>query len=226
MPETRPFFLLLPALALCGLLFLGGCVTAPIEPLPKTAQAAHGTYHRVEKGETLWRISRAYDIDLGEIVKANRLPDNSVIEPGQIIFIPRKTGEATQNFMPISTEDFCWPVRGRVIAGYGQTADNTINRGLDIQAPEYSRIIASRSGKVVFCGTLAGRLGKTIIIDHGDGYSSLYARNSEVLVKPGDDVIKGTVIAKVGNAGRDKTKYLHFEIRKGYLPQNPGFYLS
>jgi murein DD-endopeptidase MepM/ murein hydrolase activator NlpD len=64
-----------------------------------------------------------------------------------------------------------------------------------------------------------------LIIDHGDGFSSVYARNSEVFIKVGENIKKGTVIAKVGSAGRDKNEYLHFQIRKGHIPQNPNFYL-
>ena len=63
------------------------------------------------------------------------------------------------------------------------------------------------------------------MIDHGDGLSTVYARNSEVFVKIGDEVQRGVRIAKVGQAGRDKNSYLHFEIRKRHVPQNPYFYL-
>jgi len=208
------------------LLTFSGCATAPLEPLPKASPAMPGIYHRVERGQTLWRISKTYDIDIDELVKANRIADTSKIETGQMIFIPRKPGVKPQSARPlILDEDFGWPVKGKIIAGYGQMRENAVNKGIDIQAPENARVFASRSGKVVFAGLTNGKFGKTIVIDHGDGYSSLYARNAQLLVRPGDEVVKGSSIAKIGSSGRDKAKYLHFEIRKGYLPQNPGFYL-
>jgi murein DD-endopeptidase MepM/ murein hydrolase activator NlpD len=79
---------------------------------------------------------------------------------------------------------------------------------------------------VVFSSDNLKRFSKTIIIDHGDGFSTVYARNAQILVKPGESVQRGTLIAKVGsNSMRDKNTYLHFEIRKSHIPKNPYFYL-
>ncbi|MBM3252459.1 MAG: M23 family metallopeptidase [Candidatus Omnitrophica bacterium] len=100
-----------------------------------------------------------------------------------------------------------------------------INKGLNIQSYGNADIIASRSGKVVFYDNNFNDFGKTIIIEHSDGFSTVYARNSRVFIKVGDYVRKGTLIAKAGSTARDKNVYLHFEIRKGHLPQNPYFYL-
>lgn len=184
-----------------------------------------GIYHRVERGETLWRISKKYNIDLDEIVKINRIPDATAIEVGQLIFIPReKTKQAiTKSYS--SGEDFGWPVKGRVISTFGQTFNDMINKGMNIQKHKGADIIASRSGKVVFYSSEFEYFGKTIIIDHGDGFLTVYAKIDEALVKAGEYVQKGNVIAKVGSLGNDKDGYLHFQIRKGYIAQNPYFYL-
>ncbi len=183
-----------------------------------------GIYHRVEKGQTLWRISKIYSVDLDEIVRINRIPDATSLEPGQLIFIP---SVQKKQYLSIQspTEDFTWPLEGRVITSFGQTFNDMINKGINIQRVRSQDVIASRSGKVIFYDNNFDNFGRTIIIDHGDGFSSVYARNSEVFVKTGDYVQRGTVIAKVGSSGSDKNTYLHFEIRKGYLPQNPYFYL-
>jgi len=201
-----------------------GCVTAPVGPMPKISPAMPGIYHKVGKGQTLWRISKIYNVDIEELIKLNHIPEASRIEIGQTIFIPREKNLQSPA-ADLNSEDFCWPLKGRVVSGYGQITDNIVNKGINIEAAENSNIVAARSGKVVFMSPAFGDFGKAIIVDHGDGYSTLYARNSQVFIKPGDEVTKGMLIAKVGNAGRDKTKYLHFEIRKGYLPQNPNFYL-
>jgi len=67
--------------------------------------------------------------------------------------------------------------------------------------------------------------GKTIIIDHGDGFSTVYAYNSQLVVKLGDRVTRKMVIAKIGDTGRAQSPRLHFEIRKNKIPKNPFYYL-
>jgi len=206
------------------LLFLIGCATAPYTLPPKPQFAMPGIYHRVEKGQTLWRISKIYSADLDEIVKINRIPDAASIEPGQFIFIPSAQKKQYLSGQS-SAEDFSWPLKGRVITSFGQTLNDMINKGINIQGVKGQDVVVSRSGKVIFYDSNFENFGKTIIIEHGDGFSTVYARNSEVLVKIGDYVQRRTVIAKVGSSDRDKNAYLHFEIRKGYIPQNPYFYL-
>lgn len=164
-----------------------------------------------------------YDVDLDEIVRINRISDVSSIEIGQLIFIPNRRKQSVP--IKYTSEDFIWPVSGRIISTFGQTFNNMINRGINIQPYSNHDVVASRSGKVTFTASDFGNFGNTIIINHNDGFSSIYARNSIVFVKTGENVEKGTVIAKAGSAGRDKNKYLHFEIRKGRTPQNPLFYL-
>lgn len=203
-----------------------GCATAPYLPLaaPGIPQGIPGTYHRVERGQTLWRISKMYNVDLDEVARINHIPDASTIEQGQLVFIPttRKPEPIPQKY---ASEDFIWPIRGRVISSFGQTFNNMINKGVNIQPYGNLNVVAAREGEVVFYSDNFGSFGKTIIIDHGDGLSTVYTRNSEIYIKVGDNVGRGTVIAKVGCAGRDRTAYLHFEIRKGHVPQNPYYFL-
>lgn len=164
-----------------------------------------------------------YDIDLEELARINRISDASRIEVNQNIFIPHRKKQVRSYGAP---EDFIWPVKGRVISTFGQTYANMINRGLNIRAPYNEDVVASRSGKVVFYSEDFSGYGKTLIIEHPDGFLTIYSRNSAVLLKPGEEARKGQVIAKVGRAGRNKEAYLHFEIRKGNLAQNPYFYLA
>mgnify|MGYP001577187347 CR=1 FL=1 len=206
------------------LLNIIGCATAPYTLPPKPQFAMPGIYHKVEKGQTLWRISKTYGVGLDEVARINRIPDATSIEPGQLIFIPSTQKKKYMPHEP-SPEDFSWPLRGKVIASFGQVSNDMINKGINIQKTRSQEVTASRSGKVIFYGGNLDNFGKTIIIDHGDGFSTVYARNSEVLVRIGDDVQRGTVIAKLGLSDKDKNSYLHFEIRKGHIPQNPYFYL-
>lgn len=165
-----------------------------------------------------------YNVDLDEVARVNHISDTTNIEIGQMIFIPNRQKPILPN-TEAASEDFIWPLRGRVVTAFGQTFGNMINKGINIQPYGNLDVAASRSGKVIFCAEGFGAFGKTIIIDHGDGLSSVYARNSQVFIKAGESVQKGAIIAKAGSTARDKNAYLHFEIRKGHIPQNPNFYL-
>jgi len=202
-----------------------GCATAPYVT-PAITPNIPGIYHQVERGQTLWRISKLYNIDLDEIVDINRISDATNIEVGQLIFIPHRNKVQYSTYKPSSHEDFIWPLKGKIIASFGQTFNNMVNRGINIQPYKTQDVVAAGGGKVVFCADNFEGFGKTIIIDHGNGFSTVYARNSQVFVKAGDFVQKGSLIAKAGSAGRDKNAFLHFQIRKGYVPQNPYFYLT
>jgi len=215
------------AIAIAGLNGCAGPTPAMVSPPPPHAPAATsvpGTYHHVQKGQTLWRIARMYNVELDEIASINHIPDTTSIEVGQQIFIPRRQKPVSTG-LDYSSGDFIWPVNGRVISTFGEISNNMVNKGLDIRPSSSAEVQAARSGKVVFYAEDFGGFGKTVIIDHGDGFSSVYARNSEVFIKSGDSVKKGAVIARAGSSGRDNGVYLHFEIRKAHIPQNPLFYL-
>ncbi len=207
-------------------LLLAGCASVPmVVPTQQIPPKPGGVYHRVEKGETLWAISKRYSLDVDDLARINRIFDTTRVEIGQLIFIPEN-----KNSLPIKVyvnDDFIWPLEGRVISGFGQSFNNMVNKGLNIQASGAKDVLASRGGKVVFYSDNFLSFGKTLIVDHHDGFLTVYAGASEILVKTGDDVLKGTLIARtyaVNNAIGDKS-YLHFEIRKGHLAQNPYFYL-
>ncbi|MDD5270910.1 MAG: LysM peptidoglycan-binding domain-containing M23 family metallopeptidase [Candidatus Omnitrophica bacterium] len=221
-----------PALFLAVL--VAGCASAPAVKPPKAdnlpPKACEGVYHKVAKGETLWRISRNYGVELESIVEANGLSDAAEINAGQVIIIPgkaaRKPAEPPRQ-APVQfvNEEFIWPVKGRVVAKFGERKGLTPNKGIDIGAREGSDVVASRSGRVIFCEEKVKGFGKTVIIDHGDGMQTVYSHNSEILVKTGQDVKRSQAIARVGSGGRGSAPYLHFEIRKKHKPQNPVHYL-
>lgn len=206
-----------------GILSFSGCVTTPTVTPPKPTQyLGVGFYHRVEKGQTLWRISKLYNVDLEELVRVNRIADAKDIEVGQLIFIPQISSKTQSSYFS-KYEDFIWPVQGKVITSFGQIFDNMISKGINIQPYGSQDVIASRSGKVVFSAENFKGYGKVIIIDHNDGLFSIYARTSRNLVKSGDIVQKGMPIAKIESLS--SKSYLHFQIRKGHIPQDPYFYL-
>ena len=207
---------------------IAGCASVPPytgPSLPVSAQGVAGIHHRVEAGQTLWKISKLYDVDIDDIIRLNHISEEANVEIGQVLLIPNRL--KPQN-IPIksSGDDFIWPLKGRIISGFGSNYHNLINRGINIQAPAGSDILATRAGRVVFYANSFGNYGKTVIIDHGDGLRSIYSRISEIFVQPGENVQRGSLVGRVGSSIRDKNSYLHFEIRKGAMPQNPLFYLS
>jgi len=207
------------------LLALAGCKTVGAPYRADTA-AIGGVYHYVRGGETLWGISKQYGIDMKTILRANNISDAGDIDRGQRLLIPgsprREEEKRTYSFKDF----FTWPLKGSVISFYGTKLDRANNKGIDIRAEEGSSVKASRAGKVVFCDEWLKGFGKTVILDHGDSFQTVYAYNSLILVNVGDFVEKNTVIAKVGRGGRAKEPSLHFEIRRDGEPQNPFYYLS
>lgn len=114
-------------------------------------------------------------------------------------------------------ESFSLPVNGKVSSAFGMRrhpiyGDNRFHHGMDIAAPEGADILPARSGRVIFSGTDAG-YGNMVVIDHGDGFVSKYAHNRVNLVREGDKVEAGTVIARVGNTGEATGPHLHFEVK-------------
>ncbi|MCB9540622.1 MAG: peptidoglycan DD-metalloendopeptidase family protein [Myxococcales bacterium] len=118
------------------------------------------------------------------------------------------------------------PVRGRVSSGFGErvhpiTGDTRPHHGLDIAAPAGTPIRAARAGKVTFAGERGG-YGNLVEIDHGDGTRSRYAHASTLLVEAGQAVRRGELIAEVGSTGDSTGPHLHFEVRRGDEPIDPG----
>ncbi len=207
------------------ILALAGCKTVDT-PYVADTRTIGGIYHYVNRGETLWGISRIYGVNMKTILNANNIYDARDIERGQRLLIPGPA-KREQEQKTFSYKDFfTWPLKGPVVSHYGSKLDRTKNKGIDIRALEGSSVKASRAGKVVFCDEWLKGFGKTVILDHGDSFQTVYAYNSFILVSVGDFVEQNAVIAKVGRGGRAKEPSLHFEIRHDGEPQNPFYYLS
>ncbi|HAJ33485.1 MAG TPA: hypothetical protein DCK79_08975 [Candidatus Atribacteria bacterium] len=178
--------------------------------------------HYVQKGDTLWGISRKYQVSLQSITSANRISENSRLVVGQKLVIPNVRNST------VSSRYFMWPIKGLITSQFGMRTlggRRDYHTGIDIDGHIGNSIRAAESGKVSFSGYING-YGYTIIIEHGGGYSSVYAHNSSNLVKEGQTVSKGDIIAKLGATGNATGSHLHFEIRKDGKPVNPLTYLN
>ncbi len=124
---------------------------------------------------------------------------------------------------------YIWPVNGVVTSYFGWRIHPILkvrkfHTGIDIAAAYGTNIKASAAGKVIYSGWLGG-YGNTVIIDHGGGFSTLYAHASAIIVSEGEEVSQGQVVGRVGSTGYSTGPHLHFEVRVNGEPQNPLNYL-
>jgi murein DD-endopeptidase MepM/ murein hydrolase activator NlpD len=121
---------------------------------------------------------------------------------------------------------FRWPANGRVIAAYGPTQNGQQNDGINIALPENTPVKAAEDGVIAYAGNELKSYGNLVLVHHPRGYVTAYAHAKELLVKRGDQVKRGQVIARSGQSGNVKAPQLHFEIRKGASPLDPIKFLN
>src|SRR6516164_5522547 len=121
---------------------------------------------------------------------------------------------------------FRWPANGRVIASYGPTTNGQQNDGIDVAVPENTPIKAAEDGVVAYAGSELKGYGNLVLVRHPNGYVTAYAHAKELLVKRGDPIKRGEVIAKSGQTGNVEVPELHFEVRKGTVPVDPMPFLN
>jgi murein DD-endopeptidase MepM/ murein hydrolase activator NlpD len=127
---------------------------------------------------------------------------------------------------PGGAAGFRWPVRGRVIAGFGPKPNGIQNDGINLAVPEGTPVKAADDGVVAYAGNELKGYGNLVLVRHSNGFVTAYAHASEIMVKRGDAVKRGQVIAKSGQTGSVTSPQLHFEIRKGATPVDPSQYLN
>jgi murein DD-endopeptidase MepM/ murein hydrolase activator NlpD len=121
---------------------------------------------------------------------------------------------------------FRWPANGRVISGFGPMTNGQQNDGINIAVPENTPIKAAEDGVVAYAGNELKGYGNLVLVRHSNGFVTAYAHAKELLVKRGDQVKRGQVIARSGQSGNVNAPQLHFEVRKGASPLDPTRFLS
>jgi murein DD-endopeptidase MepM/ murein hydrolase activator NlpD len=150
-------------------------------------------------------------------------PTANVEEPATAAEVPNlaKSGEATG-----ALPTFRWPVRGKVVTGYGAKTNGKSNDGINVAVPEGTPVKAAEDGVVAYSGNELKGYGNLVLVRHSNGYVTAYAHASEIMVKRGDTIKRGQVIAKSGQSGEVSSPQLHFEIRKGSSPVDPLQFLN
>ena len=175
---------------------------APVtQPPANTGKPQHMAQSQVKKPTT----TRKDDARIGE---APRQP----VQPTPI--------QQAQAATP-GGSSFLWPVRGRVVSTFGSKPGGVRNEGINIAVPEGADVRAASDGVVAYAGNELKGYGNLVLIRHKNGWVTAYAHNKELLVKRGQRVRRGEVIAKAGSTGSVKTPQLHFELRKGASAVNP-----
>jgi murein DD-endopeptidase MepM/ murein hydrolase activator NlpD len=134
---------------------------------------------------------------------------------------PTKAAEGTG-----SLPKFRWPANGRIISAYGPATNGQQNDGINIAVPENTPVKAAEDGVVAYAGNELKGYGNLVLVRHPNGYVTAYAHAKELLVKRGDQVKRGQVIARSGQSGNVNAPQLHFEIRKGASPLDPTKFLN
>jgi murein DD-endopeptidase MepM/ murein hydrolase activator NlpD len=119
-----------------------------------------------------------------------------------------------------------WPVQGKIISGFGQRPDGTHNDGINIAVPLGTDIHAAEGGVVAYAGNELKGYGNLILLRHDNGWVTAYAHSDELLVRRGDKIKRGQVIAKAGKSGQVDQPQLHFELRQGQQPVDPSPHLE
>lgn len=197
-----------------------------------------GVVHTVVSGETVYSIAKKYKTTAQNIVNFifNDFADidtfalragqtlyipNGVIEPEQ----PKYFAQAPQYANAIAgvrgSTNFIWPTTG-IITQY----PTWYHMAFDIASNALPPIIAADTGTVTFAGCINWGYGCHVVIDHGNGYSTLYAHMSAISVSAGQAVNQGQQLGNVGSTGRSTGPHLHFEIRQGGTLLNPQDFLK
>ena len=204
--------------------------------------------HHVQAGQTLWRISRTYQVPLEVLLRANALDDPTQLVAGSALWIPgapRELPVPPAELQPAARvapprrhspstipraggrpldpaargEPFAWPAPGVLISGFG-SRERDDHLGIDLACPAGTPIRAADDGVVLFSGEQRG-YGKLVLIAHEGDVVTVYAHNERNLVSPGERVARGEEIARVGQTGNATGPHLHFEVRVGTQPRDP-----
>lgn len=268
---------------------------ASVESAPVAAADAplHWTdSYTIERGDSLYRLSRRYNVKIRDLKRYNGISNPRALKPGMVLKVPGPGGDngtiaarpattkvttrkvqsrpiagsptilnggQTQSqsgpakstqvaaAKPATTTDagrytsqsitvkpdkgtrnsiagtskLRWPVRGRIISGFGKRNDGTHNDGINVAVPLGTNIHAAEGGMVAYAGDELKGYGNLVLIRHDNGWVTAYAHAEKLLVKRGDRIRRGDVIAKAGKTGEVVQPQLHFEVRQGQKPVDP-----
>ena len=198
---------------------------APVEvygpAAPAETSAAAPVYHPLERGQTLYALSRLYEVSLDELLEVNSIVDPRSVAEGTPIYIPRAS-RALPYPTPSAPHEASlgWPLSGPITGRFGRRGQRSHHSGVDIDGERGDPIHAAADGRVLLAGP-GGPYGRMIILEHAGGLQTVYAHASRLLVTRGQRVQAGDRIAEVGSTGNARGSHLHFEVRRDGRPIDP-----
>ena len=229
---------------LIGLLLLAICSCASLS-------SYQSTQYKVRKGDTLYSIAWRYETTYKKIARLNRIKKPYKIKAGETLKIryakssnlpkpkprkarPKNTSKGKTTVKPAKTvarkavsssnkiSKWNWPIRGPIVKTFG--SNRGLTKGIEIANKQFSKVVASAPGVIVYAGDGLRSYGNLIIIKHNDEYLSAYGYLQKINVKEGQKVKQGQLIATLG-LDRAQKALLHFEIRRDGRPVDPIGYL-
>lgn len=195
--------------------------------------SSDGLVHMIKSGQTLTDISITYGVSIDKIAQANGITDPGRIFAGQRILIPEATANLWQAVIRLShgqNARFIWPLGGEITSPFGWRIHPVLgtrhhHNGIDIDVPVGTMVRVAAPGTVSQIYDDPEGYGTAVVLQHADGYLTIYGHISSVLVSKGQFVEVGQPIAESGNTGLSTGPHLHFEIRNGEFPVDPQRYL-
>lgn len=162
-------------------------------------------------------------------VQKNTTPEQQKIVQTKAESVKKISSDPTKKLPKItarSSSKFSWPVRGKILSQYGAKSSGLFNDGINIGAKRGTPVVAAENGVVAYAGNEVKGMGNLVIIQHSDGWMTVYAHMDAMSVRRGVRVKVGQQIGTVGKTGKVDAPQLHFEIRKGTKAYNPSNYLK
>ncbi len=147
-------------------------------------------------------------------------PKSGAVAPQKAVPVVARTGPVPSP-PPRSGSKFLWPVQGKVVAGFGAQGKGYHNDGINIAAPRGAEVRAADNGVIAYAGNELRGFGNLVLVKHAGGWTTAYAHTDQILVRRGQTVKRGQLIARVGSSGNVAQPQLHFEIRKGARAVDP-----
>jgi lipoprotein NlpD len=228
-------------LCILPFLLLAGCVTRPPAPVSDSAstrvESARSSKAAADKGQAAKKpvaplegvevrsISGSAPVVSRSLEERPLPPPPSAPAPVADKPAPAPVAPPAPAVAPVPVEiDWAWPANGKLLAGFSEAGSaQEANKGLDIAGRIGDPVLAAAAGKVIYVGAFA-KHGNLVVILHANGYSSVYAHNSKILVKEGQAVTRGQKIAELGDSDAEQPK-LHFELRQNGKPIDPQKFL-